>query len=364
MTVEVSVVAPTYGEAENIPHLARAVDTVMREAGIAYELIVSDDPSGDETKSVCAELSRELPVRLLSRDGPRGLSPAVVDGIGIAAGEFAVVMDADMSHPPERIPEMVAALRERRADFVVGSRYVSGGALDSDWGFFRRLNSWAATVLALPLAPLADPMSGFFALRRAMVPARELLSPIGYKIGLEIAVKAGFKRERILEAPIHFRDRQRGESKMTFREQVNYLRHLRRLYHHKWPKRMEVTQFCAVGAVGLALDLAVYYGLQFAGMTHLWARALAFWPAVTSNWFLNRVMTFNTRERDFAPRQWLKFVVVSVAGFAINWGAYAALTSGLDWFDQHRLLALLLGVLAGTAWNFIGSDLLVFRHKR
>ena len=80
--------------------------------------------------------------------------------------------------------------------------------------------------------------------------------------------------------------------------------------------------------------------------------------------FLNRVMTFNTRERDFAPRQWLKFVVVAAAGFVINWGAYAALTEGLDWFAQHRLPAFLLGVLAGTAWNFVGSDLLVYRRKR
>ena len=363
---EVSVVTPTYGEAENLPHLARAVDSALRAAGLSYELIVSDDPSGDETAAVCAELAREYPVRLLSRAGRlRGLSPAVVDGLEIARGEFAVVMDADLSHPPERIPEMVAALREGRADFVVGSRYVSGGELDSEWGFFRRLNSRAATALALPLAPIADPMSGFFALRRGMVPARDSLSPIGYKIGLEIAVKAGFERGRVLETPIYFRDRERGESKLTLREQLNYIRHLRRLYHHRWPKRMELAQFCAVGAVGLAWDLLFYYGLQFlAGMSHLWARALAFWPAVTSNWFLNRVMTFKTRERDFAARQWLKFVVVSVAGFAINWGAYAALTSGLDWFDRHRLLALLLGVLAGTAWNFVVSDLLVYRRKR
>ena len=128
MTAEVSVVVPTYGEAENLPHLARGVDAALRAAGVSYELIVSDDPSGDDTAAVCAELARELPVRLLSRHGKtRGLSPAVVDGIGMASGEFAVVMDADMSHPPERIPEMAAALREGRADFVLGSRYVAGG---------------------------------------------------------------------------------------------------------------------------------------------------------------------------------------------------------------------------------------------
>lgn len=362
--VEASVVVPTYGEAENIPHLARAVDSALRAAGVSYELIVADDPSGDDTAAVCAELSESLPLRLLSRTGPRGLSAAVVDGISLAAGEFVVVMDADMSHPPERIPEMLDVLRSGRADFVVGSRYVSGGGTAADWGFFRWLNSKAATWMAAPLAPLADPMSGFFALRRALVPAAEALSPIGYKIGLEILVKAGFGRARVAETPIYFRDRERGESKMTLREQVNYLRHLRRLYHHRWPKRMEAAQFCAVGGVGLLWDLLFYYGLQLLGLGHLTARALAFWPAVTSNWFLNRVMTFKTRERDFAARQWMKFAVVSALGFAINWGAYAALTSGLDWFDRHRLLALLLGVLAGTAWNFVVSDLFVYRRKR
>ena len=394
--VAVSVVVPTFREAENIPHLTRAIDAAMRkpdrlsDAGDAttatesssasepaggksfgggggggknYELIFADDPSGDATAEVCAELAREFPVRLLTRSGPRGLSPAVVDGLAAATGEFVVVMDADLSHPPEKIPEMVAALRDGRADFVVGSRYVSGGETDSDWGFFRRLNSRVATLLALPLAPLADPMSGFFALRRDKVPPPESLSPIGYKIGLEIAVKAGFKRGRIWETPIRFRDRARGESKMTLREQVNYLRHLRRLFHHKWPKRMEVLQFCAVGGVGLALDVACYYLLQAAGLPHLWARALAFWPAVTSNWFLNRVMTFKTRPRDFAPRQWLKFVGVSVVGFGVNWGAYATLTSASAWFDERRILALLAGVLVGTAWNFLASDNLVFRRR-
>ena len=362
--VEASVVVPTYGEAENIPHLARAVDSALRAAGVSYELIVADDPSGDDTAAVCAELSESLPLRLLSRTGPRGLSAAVVDGISLAGGEFVVVMDADMSHPPERIPEMLDVLRSGRADFVVGSRYVSGGGTAADWGFLRWLNSKAATWMAAPLAPLADPMSGFFALRRALVPAAAALSPIGYKIGLEILVKAGFGRARVAETPIYFRDRERGESKMTLREQVNYLRHLRRLYHHRWPKRMEAAQFCAVGGIGLLWDLLFYYGLQLLGLGHLTARALAFWPAVTSNWFLNRVMTFKTRERDFAARQWMKFAVVSALGFAINWGAYAALTSGLDWFDRHRLLALLLGVLAGTAWNFVVSDLFVYRRKR
>ena len=364
MTVRASIVVPTYGEAENIPHLVRAVDAAMRAGEVSYELIVADDPSGDGTAAACAALSDAFPLRLLSRTGPRGLSAAVVDGIAAATGEFVVVMDADLSHPPERIPEMVETLRCGRADFVVGSRYVSGGGTAADWGFFRWLNSKAATWLAAPLAPLADPMSGFFALRRGMVPARDSLSPIGYKIGLEILVKAGFGRGRIAETPIYFRDRERGESKMTLREQVNYLRHLRRLYHHRWPKRMEALQFCAVGGVGLAWDLLFYYGLQFLGMGHLTARALAFWPAVTSNWFLNRVMTFKTRARDFAARQWLKFATVSALGFGVNWGAYAALTSGLDWFDRNRLLALLIGVLAGTAWNFVVSDLFVFRRKR
>ena len=104
-------------------------------------------------------------------------------------------MDADLSHPPEVLPAMLAKL-DGGADFVLGSRYVSGGTTSHDWGFLRWLNSRVATLLARPLTSVRDPMSGFFALRRSTFELGKDFNPVGYKIGLELIVKCGCERVR------------------------------------------------------------------------------------------------------------------------------------------------------------------------
>ena len=224
----VSVVVPTYREHDNLAALIERL-ALVRERLPGLEVVFMDDPSGDGSAELVASIAagQEEPwVSLISREGPRGLSAAVLDGFSAARGSRVVVMDADLSHPPEVIPEMLAALEE--AEMVVGSRYVAGGSTADAWGVFRWLNSVVATVLARPLTRVKDPMSGFFALRRADVLAAGGLSPIGYKIGLELIVKCGLRR--VVEVPIHFGLRHAGESKLTLGEQVKYLRHLVRLY--------------------------------------------------------------------------------------------------------------------------------------
>jgi len=359
--MKVSVIVPTYRERENIEQLSERLAGAMRGYGDEWEIVVVDDDSRDGTEELCALLRDRFPIRLIVRTEDRGLSPAVLEGIADSRAEFVVVMDADLSHPPEAIPEMLAKIREGSADFVLGSRYVEGGQTESGWSLFRRLNSRVATLLVLPLVSIRDPMSGFFALRREDVDPGSL-NPIGYKIGLEILVKGRF--EKPAEHPIFFSDRVRGESKLNFTQQVHFLRHLRRLYHYRWPKPMEILQFLAVGAVGLAWDLIFYFLLQLAGASHVLARALSFWPAVTSNWFLNRIMTFKERPRESVGVQWLKFAAVSGVGFAISWGTYAFLTGRLGFFDEYRVLALLAGVALATVFNFTLSDLLVYSRGR
>jgi dolichol-phosphate mannosyltransferase len=142
-----------------------------------------------------------------------------------------VVMDADLSHPPETIPELVRTLRDMGADIVIGSRYVPGGATERRWGILRRLNSRMATLIARPLTRVRDPMAGFFAISRATLSAARPLDPIGYKILLELIVKCDY--QQVIEIPIEFRDRQHGQSKMSVREQANYVRHVARLVRSK-----------------------------------------------------------------------------------------------------------------------------------
>ncbi len=226
----VSVVVPTYYEAENIPLLVDRLDAVRRGSRLRMELLIVDDNSQDGTPRVVEGLGKDW-VRLIVRTRDKGLSRAVVEGIGAAANEVVVVMDADLSHPPEKIPEMLDRL-EGGADFVIGSRYVKGGTQDTEWGFFRWLNSKVATLLSRPFTRVKDPMSGFFAFRKEFLQRAAPLNPVGYKIGLELIVKGGF--ERVEEIPIHFSQRKFGESKLSLKEQLLYLRHLGRLFAFKF----------------------------------------------------------------------------------------------------------------------------------
>jgi len=359
MSIRLSVVIPTYKEVRNIEAIARAIDTALADKHWAYEIVFVDDNSRDGSDELARRLADELPVRMIVRVGEKGLSTAVIRGITEARGEFVVVMDADLSHPAERIPDMIGRLEHHKNDFVIGSRYVAGGSLDPSWTWFRRLTSRIATWLALPLCRVRDPMSGFFAFRRDQMPQTHLLSPIGYKIGLELLVKGEFRKPG--EVPIHFADRVHGESKLSWKEQVRYLRHLRRLYQYRWPFLSEFLQFGLVGATGFVVDVALYLGLQWVtGMGHVVARSLSFWGAATWNWAGNRALTFSQRKQTRKLVQWPAFVATSLIGFGINVGSYYVLTHYVPYFDAHKVLALAIGVLLGFGFNFLTARLLVF----
>lgn len=229
----ISIVVPTYREVENIRLLVTRIFRVMTSIGLVYEIIVVDDNSRDGIDVEVARLADEgHPVRIIVRLNERGLSSAVIRGFQEALGNVLICMDADLSHPPEKIPKLVEYLEKNDVDFVIGSRYVPGASTEETWGVFRWLNSKAASLLARPFTNIKDPMSGFFAISRKVFERAEGLDPIGYKIGLELIVKCSCKN--IYEIPIHFADRKHGQSKLNLKEQFNYLRHLKRLVDFKW----------------------------------------------------------------------------------------------------------------------------------
>ncbi len=225
----VSIIVPTYHEEANLRPLVGRVGAVMDSDGRACEILIVDDDSRDGTEEAVRQLAERYPVRLVTRTGPRDLSLAVLEGLQQSRGRLLLVMDADLSHPPEQIPRLLDALETPPADFVIGSRYVRGGQTQEGWGAFRRLNSWAATLLCRPLVGrVTDPMAGFFALRRETFEQADPLDPIGYKIGLELICRCRCRHVR--EVPIAFANRARGESKLTLEQQARYLVHLSRLY--------------------------------------------------------------------------------------------------------------------------------------
>ena len=355
----ISIVTPTFREVENLPVLVERIDAALSGSGLKWELILVDDDSGDGSERVVAELAQHFPVRMeVRRDRPRDLSLSVLRGIQIAQFDRVVVMDADLSHPPERIAALVSGL-DGDCDMVVGSRYVSGGRFDHAWSLWRFLNSHTATVLARPLADCSDPMSGFFALDRRTLPDFGELRPIGYKIGLELMVRG---RLRVTEVPIGFSDRGRGASKMNLRQQAHYLRHLVRLYMSRFGGLARVLSFSLVGASGFAIDFAFYLSLQWFGIDHRLARFLSFWPAVSWNWWLNRRITFGERPRQPPARQWAKFVGASFIGLVVNVGSYVTLTSFVGFFARYPLVAFFLGIIFAGGVNFAVSTLYVYRQ--
>ena len=362
-----SIVVPTFMEADNLPLLAEQIHACIgignAEASVDYELIVVDDMSPDDTVEVCGRLSKTYPLKLLRREGrSRDLSLSVIDGIEAAANDIVLVMDADLSHPPKEIAAMLEKVAGNDGTLAVGSRYISGGSFDRDWSLWRFLNSHLAALLARPLAQCSDPMSGFFMFNRQRLGDITKLNPIGYKIGLEMMVRVNFKD--IEEVPISFKDRELGASKMNFVQQWKYLRLLRRLYLYKFKGWAEFVHFGAVGASGFVIDLAFYYFFQTIGANHILARGLSFWPAVSWNWALNRKTTFGDRARRPKVRQWFEFVISSLVGFSVNWGVYVMLTTTIIFFDQYRLLALVTGVASASLFNFTASTLFVYNDKR
>lgn len=222
-----SIVVPTFRESPGLGALVERVAEALADFGPDWEMLLVDDDSGDGTERIVADLARRAPVRLhVRRKAPRDLSRSVLLGIRLARFDTVVVMDADLSHPPERIPDLLAAL-DAGADLALGSRYAGGGAVDPGWSRARAWGSRCATLLARPLVSCADPLAGFFAADRRLLPDPGRLRPEGYKIALELMVRG---RLRVAEVPIDFRNRGAGSSKMNTRVLAAYLRQLARLY--------------------------------------------------------------------------------------------------------------------------------------
>ena len=207
----VSIIVPTLNEADNVRPL---VEQILESRAEPLEIIFVDDGSIDGTCERIRQIAVDHPVRLIEREEAAfGLSGAVIAGAKYARGDRLVVMDADLSHPPARIPDLLRALNSQDVDLVIGSRYVSGGSTPG-WPLWRKFMSRVAAALAFPLTGVHDAMCGFFATRRDLL--LELASGSnGFKIVFEMMIRGG-GRLRAVEVPILFRDRARGSSKMSF----------------------------------------------------------------------------------------------------------------------------------------------------
>ncbi|MEB3293801.1 MAG: glycosyltransferase [Synechococcales bacterium] len=359
-----SLIIPTFNEGGNVGAMVRCLtkllDPVLPDN---YELIVVDDDSPDRTWERAQALMADYPqLQVMRRQGERGLSTAVIRGWQAARGEILGVIDGDLQHPPEILLQLLGNIQQG-AEMAIASRHVSGGGI-SEWSLFRRMTSRGAQLLGLVILPqvvgrISDPMSGYFLVQRSCIEEFQL-NPAGYKILLEVLGRG--KVERIAEVGYVFQERQDGESKVTWRQSVEYIQHLVRLrsrgrlerLHQKFPIG-RFLRFGVVGFSGLFVDM-VMFALLFntLRLDVILSTLLSAEVALINNFFWNDLWTFGDISRHQpGKRQWLKrllkFNVVCGAGIVLQ-GTLVGLLSKVLGMDA--LLAKLLAIAIVVLWNF------------
>jgi dolichol-phosphate mannosyltransferase len=353
-----SLVIPTYNESQNIKELVTVLSKLLDEfLPNNYELIVVDDDSPDRTWEVAESLVGDYPqLKVLRRKGERGLSTAVIRGWQNADGEVLGVIDGDLQHPPERLLKLLAAI-QNGADLAVASRHIETGGV-SNWNLARRFLSRGAQLLGLIILPgvigrVSDPMSGYFAVRRDAICDRPL-HPIGYKILIEVLARGAISK--VTEIGYIFQERQEGESKVTWKQYLEYISHLIRLRLSLGEFR-RFLRFGLVGFSGVFVDMAVLYLLHDPaslgwGLTR--SKFIAGEIAIINNFLWNDAWTF----RDLSNKQstwksklkrFIKFNLVCLIGLGLN---VVLLNLFFNILHIHYLVANFLAIALVTVWNF------------
>lgn len=356
-----SVVVPTFNERDNVGKLYRKLDATL--TGIAWEVVFVDDNSPDGTWDVVRGLARQdSRVRCIRRIGRRGLSGACIEGILASSAPYAAVMDADLQHDETQLPKMLSLLQNGEAELVVGSRYIEGGSADSfDRG--RAGASQLATEVAkraLGVA-IADPMSGFFIIRRDRF--EELapeLSTQGFKILLDIVATAHGKL-RTMEIPYTFGSRLHGESKLDSMVALDFLGLVLAKFTNDIVS-LRFLLFAMVGGTGLFVHLGtLFVALKLFDLPFAVAQAAGAFVAMTSNFILNNFLTYrDQRLKGFAILGGLVafYLVCSVGLFANVGVAFSVYDKQPIWW-----LAGAAGALMGVVWNYAMSGLFVWRKR-
>ena len=361
-----SLILPTYNEAENLPELLPSLKKVLEF--IPHEIIIVDDDSPDETWRVAHALSEEQDdVHVIRRIGRRGLSSAVVEGFLAAKGDILAVMDADGQHDLTLLPKIFHTVQSG-VNIAIGSRYVAGGSVGE--GDERRYAlSRLATKMAKRLCAVKveDPMSGFFAIdRETFENTLPRLNPKGFKILLDFLVHVP-KDTVAKELPFRFGERLHGESKLSWRVQVEFLEYL---YDVTFGRYIPLTfiKYCIVGSLGVIVHLAAYLLvsrllLENEGVT-LNGFSIAVFAAIETailfNFILNNLWTFaQSRLHGFAAvTGFLKFNAACAVGALANYATAAFLFSR----GTAEIAAVIVGAFVGVFWNYTINRLMTWRE--
>lgn len=399
------IIVPTYNERQNIAQLIPAVAAVLESiSSWKVRLLVVDDSSPDGTADEVRKLAKKYPfVDLLVNKKKSGLGGAYLKGMEKAFGDMkadvAFEFDADLSHDPKKIPAFLQAI-DAGADLVLGSRYIPGGSIPSNWGLHRKfLSVFGNQIISLILwsHQVRDWTTGYRAIRREVYEAvhqelhTEQFSGYTFQIGfLHKAVRKGFK---IAEVPFHFIDRTIGESKLGAEYIINTLRYIL-MVRIRELMAQRLFKFVVVGGIGFLVNFIFYRVFVSLG---IWDAVKALLPgggegntlfsneslavvlgaemAIVSNYTLNNIWTFRDRQISGAKHiaKFLQFNLGSVGSVVIQYLTMQLAVASLGIFTVIRLLGfditsdnfyLVAGVLLGMIWNFTVYSKVIWRKKK
>lgn len=348
-----SIVVPTLNESENIDLLLTQFSALKETSG-NFEIIFVDDGSNDGTpEKIRAWQSREN-IKLIERRESPDLTASILAGAIAANSDVIVVMDADLSHPPEQLLSVVSPVLDGRYDISIGSRYVAGGSTEN-WPLHRRLLSLAGGLFARPLCDVNDATSGFFAFRREL--AKTVSSSAhGYKILLELLM-ANQGKLRVTEVPICFRDRAHGLSKLSFTHQKAYLQRLITLAGGT-VSLSTAGRFALVGLLGVLIDALVFQWMISRDAGLALAHFISFFVAATANYSLNSKWAFRAHHAGHLQwHQFGRFLMVGAFALLLRGGVLALLV-----YVWHvpPLVAIFPAIATTAVVNYLGSVFYVF----
>jgi len=352
--MKLSLTIPTYNERENIEVLIERVQREFEKNNIDGEIIVVDDNSPDGTGKILEKMkSRYKNLKVIHRPGKLGLSSAILDGWRVAEGDVLGVMDADLSHPPEKIKDLFGAIKNG-ADIAIGSRYIKGGRIEN-WKLTRKIVSKGATLLARLYTSVKDPMSGFFMIKKEVINGVDL-KPKGFKILLEILVKG--KYQSVAEIPMAFVDRAGGKSKLGTKEILYYLQNLIGYLPYKRSLIKEFIKFATVGGIGTLINIIILYLLtEKVGIYYMISAVFSFIVAMSSNFILNKIWTFGENVRYGIGKKYLKFATVSISALIVNLIFLYIFT---EVFGIYYIVSQVLAILIALIINFTGNKVWTF----
>ncbi len=360
--IDLAVVVPTFNERENIPVLIELLDKVL--AGIQWELIFVDDNSPDGTADLVREFARrDRRIRILQRVGRQGLSSACIEGMLATPATHIAVMDADLQHDENVLPEMLARMKSDHLNVVIASRHISGGSM----GDFAAKRVWISNLgrrisRLICKCDVTDPMSGFFlvdgAYFRLLVPR---LSGKGFKILVDVLASSPGP-VRIGEVGYRFRNRQHGESKLDVNVELEYLSLIvDKVIGRAVPTRFIL--FSLVGTLGLAAHLTTLgLLLRYAHRSFVVSQAIATVIAITLNFFLNNAITF--RDRRLRGSRLLLGLLIFASACSVGALANIAFSRALYAAHFPWYVAGVAGIAVSSVWNYGANAVLTWRRAR